>query len=102
MLGDRVDNRVGKDGHHRITCREHTKPHDESKGEPKGVIGDNTKIGPFRDVLVTGQYGRYGIEVVIDLPAKDGSTSWSSSAGVSTTDCTQPMCPESSAHCFYV
>ena len=32
-------------------------------------------------MLVTGQCGRYGIEVIIDLPAKDGSTSWSSSAG---------------------
>ena len=98
MLGDRVDNRVGKDGHHRITSREHTKPRDESKGEPKGVTGDNTKIGPFRDVLVTGQYGRYGIEVLIDSSAKDGSQGWvvlcrSVDRDVTelSTECTQPM-----------
>ena len=35
------------------------------KSEPKGVLGDNTKIRPSRDVLVTGQHGRYGIEVKI-------------------------------------
>ena len=45
------------------------------KSEPKSVLGDNTKIGPSRDVLVTGRYARYGIEVKIESLKKDGSTS---------------------------
>ena len=44
------------------------------KSEPKGVLGDNTKIRPSRDVLVTGQHGRYGIEVKIESLTEDGST----------------------------
>ena len=31
------------------------------KSEPESVLGDNTKIRPSRDVLVTGQHGRHGI-----------------------------------------
>ena len=92
-----------------MMCREHTKLRDEFKAEPKGVIGDNTKIGPNYDVLATRQYGRYGIEVVIDAFAKDGSTSWIvTSRGFDrylqelSTECTQPMHADIGAHCSVI
>ena len=58
------------------TCRGYTKPRDELKAEPKGVIGDCTKLGPIYNVLRTRHYGRYGIEVLIDSLTNDGSQSW--------------------------
>ena len=60
----------------RNSCREYTKPRDEVCAEPKGVIGDNTRIGPIRDMLVTRQYGPYGVQVLIDSLAHDLSKSW--------------------------
>ena len=38
-------------------------------------MGQNIKIGPMYDVLVTRQHGRYRTEVMIYSLAKDGSTS---------------------------
>ena len=53
--------------------REYTHHRDEFMSYPKGVIGDNTRIGPVPEVLVTAQFGRCGIEVRIGPSAKDGS-----------------------------
>ena len=39
----------------------------QPENEPKGVIGDNTTIGPVHDVLVSAQHGRYGIEVKLSM-----------------------------------
>ena len=75
MPRDQAGNLIGKDGH---------QPHVENtpnlvricKAEPKGVIGDNTKMGPIYNVLVTRHHGRHGIEVLMDSLASDGSKSW--------------------------
>ena len=61
------------------SCREYTHPFDEFKSYPKGIIGNNTKIGPALDVLFSKQRGRYGAEIKIDSSANNLG---SSKAGV--------------------
>ena len=45
------------------SCREHTIPRDQYLAYPKGVIAENTRFGPVLEVVVTAQFGRYGMEV---------------------------------------
>ena len=53
------------------SCREYTHHFDEFKSYPKGIIGNNTKIGPALDVLFSKQRGRYGVAIKIDSSANN-------------------------------
>ena len=42
----------------------------------KGVVGNNTRIGPVLNVLVTAQFGPNRFEIKMGSVARDGSESW--------------------------
>ena len=42
----------------------------------KGVIGNDTRIGPAPCVVVTRRYNWYGVEIKIDSRMNDGTTCW--------------------------
>ena len=42
----------------------------------KGVIGNDTRIGPAPGVVVARRYNRYGAEIKIDSRIDDGTTCW--------------------------
>ena len=56
-------------------CREYSHLREEFKSYPKGVGDVNNRIGPILEVLVTIQFGRYGIEDKTDSLARDGQNS---------------------------
>ena len=49
---------------------------DDPDAEMKCVLGDNTISGPIHGSRVSLQFGRNGIEVLIDSASGDGSKSW--------------------------
>ena len=51
-------------------------PRDESLTEPKGCIGENTKIGPVLEVRTCCLQGKYGVEIRIESMNKFNSHSW--------------------------
>ena len=57
-------------------CREYSHLREEFKSYPKGVVDVNTRIGSILEVLVTTQFGRFGIEDKTDSLARDGPNSW--------------------------
>ena len=52
---------------------------DDLDAEMKGVLGDHTIFGPITEAKVSLQFGRYGIEVLIDSVSVEilgGHQSW--------------------------
>ena len=49
----------------------HTHPRDDSSAYPKGIMNNDTQIGPVLHVLVTLHFDRYGIEIMFDSMVND-------------------------------
>ena len=56
--------------------RECTLPRDQKASRATGWINGKTKIGLVLDVKVSIHQERYGIEIMIESPFRDGTASW--------------------------
>ena len=59
-----------------MACREYTLPKDEKSSDPKGLIRENTKIGPVLEVTTSYLQRKFGLEIRIESVNKDNSHSW--------------------------
>ena len=50
--------------------------HFNEKRYTKGLIGNDTRIGPPLGVVVTRRYNPYGVEINIDSRMNDGTKCW--------------------------
>ena len=56
--------------------RECTLPRDQKASRAREWINGNSKIGLVLDVKVSIHQKRYGIEIMIESPFRDGTASW--------------------------